>query len=215
VDLNPTSMRHTLEWLGLGLRLAYRVLQPVKHYLGCPRPAHYAPGIQPVIRPRRFLAFPSGHATEAFMMARLLAHLAGVKSGDELDSQLQRMATRIANNRVVAGVHFHIDSVAGRMVGESLAEYYISRCGASERGWVPREFNGKDLDDETDQELLRQPLNRCEVIDNQAGVDPSSKYFANNKKAPITIKTALGLVVGRSEQSLLGHLWSKVAEEWK
>jgi hypothetical protein len=40
-----------------------------------------------------------------------------------------RQAARIAINRTIAGVHYPVDSSAGQLLGLSLAEYFLARCG--------------------------------------------------------------------------------------
>jgi len=94
-----------------------------------------------------FFAFPSGHATQAFMVAELLrvltdAHANG--GGDhrlgptlnETMTQLRRQAERIATNRVVAGLHYPIDSAGGQLLGHCLAGYLIDRC-TGKADWKP------------------------------------------------------------------------------
>jgi hypothetical protein len=77
-------------------------------------------------------ALPSGHATEAFAVARVLLALAGGRFGGQLDEMLMRQAARIAINRTIAGVHFPVDSAAGQMLGLSIADYLLRRAGVSE-----------------------------------------------------------------------------------
>ena len=65
----------------------------------------------------------------------------------ELDVQLFRQAERIATNRVVAGVHFPIDSAAGCSLGLTLGEYFAQRCSGAEaryRRFVPPKGGTKD-----------------------------------------------------------------------
>ena len=90
-------------------------------------------------------SLPSGHASESFMIAHVLSTLASEKEetlyGDRrvLREQLMRQAARIATNRVVAGVHFPIDSAAGQMLGLCLGEYLLARCtGGTVTGWTFR-----------------------------------------------------------------------------
>lgn len=161
LDLNPVDHSHTLELLAVALAGLSHVNQYAKHSLACQRPVAYAPSIQPIINPRRFGAFPSGHAAEAFLVARLLQVITGqpkkrrtnLTDAYSLETHLQRLAGRIADNRVVAGVHFPMDSTAGRMVGECFADYFLFRCGAprndkslgSSDKWQALEFNGRNF----------------------------------------------------------------------
>ena len=172
----------------------------------------YAPGIQPIINAGRFGVFPSGHATEAFLVARLLQRLGGAATPHDVrETQLQRLASRISNNRVVAGVHFPIDAPAGRMVGETLAEYLAYRSGNA-GGWTPRRFLGGVLL-ATDAEVVRG-FNRSEPMDSdQANGNPLPKHFAANTTGLITPVLASSLVPGTST-GLLAHLWGQAAKEW-
>ena len=44
--------------------------------------------------------------------------------------QLMRLASRVAINRTVAGVHFPADSAAGCFLGLALGQYFWRRCTA-------------------------------------------------------------------------------------
>ena len=99
----------------------------VKHQLWLGRPCQWATEVQPVIQTPDHSSFPSGHATEAFAIATVLARLAEDKGfaeavSDPRLSVLFRMAHRIAMNRVVAGVHWPVDSAAGAVLGVALGE---------------------------------------------------------------------------------------------
>jgi hypothetical protein len=76
-------------------------------------------------------SLPSGHATEAFMVAYLLWRLR--RTVDSTNDhrwceQLMRQAARVAINRTVAGVHFPVDSAAGQALGLILGRYFVLRC---------------------------------------------------------------------------------------
>jgi hypothetical protein len=89
-------------------------------------------------------SFPSGHATEAHAVARVLFHLVAKcpKAGyagavAQLSEQMMRQAARIAINRTVAGMHYPVDSMAGQTLGFAMAEYFMQRCGAAEAKVAP------------------------------------------------------------------------------
>jgi hypothetical protein len=129
----------------------------------------------------------------------------------DLNTQLQRLATRITNNRVVAGVHFPIDGTAGRMVGESVAEYLLYRCGhgAQSTGWVPRQFLGGALVGQ--DPLLKLGFNRGERLDNHTGASVPTAlppHFAANTAGPTAVA---GLVPG----GLVARLYQQALREWQ
>jgi hypothetical protein len=144
VNLSPERTPKTLEFCHTAMTFASFVVQRVKHILSCKRPLAYDRDIQPMILTPAFSAMPSGHATEAFMMAHLLTRLCSSVDRDDL---LQRQAERIATNRVIAGLHFPVDSVAGRMLGQTLAEYLLHRSNGDT--WTARTFDGSKVSGDT------------------------------------------------------------------
>ena len=157
--LTPDRHEYTWQLLGVGLRFAMMNVMRFKRALGCPRPMEYSALVQPMILTPGYTAFPSGHATESYFVAEflplLVAHAAGLMLDQQqpkedfralaknvvtrdaelasrqgsLRAQLHRIAYRIAENRVVAGLHFPIDGVAGQLLGVTLARYVAARCG--------------------------------------------------------------------------------------
>ena len=105
----------------------------------------YSPQVQPPILTPGHGTLPMGHAIEAFIVAYVLIELlkgladsANAKALKLLREELMRQAARIAINRIVAGVHFPVDAVAGEMLGLKLGEYFVDRCkGWSSSGYAP------------------------------------------------------------------------------
>jgi hypothetical protein len=69
-----------------------------------------------------------GHAAQAFSVARTL-QLLGLNDAS-LVPQLYRLAYRISENRIVAGVHYPLDLPAGARLGIRIAEYVFARAQA-------------------------------------------------------------------------------------
>jgi hypothetical protein len=103
----------------------------------------FSPQIQPIIQTPTHGAFPSGHATEAHIVATVLTHLLAAadhpkdpafarRSVEAAIAQTQhyRLAARIAINRTVAGVHYPVDSAAGAVLGITLGDFLVARASA-------------------------------------------------------------------------------------
>ena len=131
--LSPSRTPYTLELLAAAIRLANYTEMRFKHALACLRPNQFSAQIQPIILTPGHGSFPSGHATETFISAlvllRLLEASATVPYGDDQWAiQLMQLASRVAINRTVAGVHFPVDSAAGALLGLTLGQYFVNRC---------------------------------------------------------------------------------------
>jgi len=79
------------------------------------RPSFLDPTIKPAIPVPPHPAYPSGHATQAFLRAFVLGSLDPKNASVYLKS-----AERIARNREIAGLHYPSDSAAGRALAQQL-----------------------------------------------------------------------------------------------
>jgi hypothetical protein len=95
------------------------------------RPSQLSPTLMPPIAVPGHASYPSGHATQAYLTAMVLAKvmptvvtatlapLATAIVGTAADNLLDRLAERIARNREVLGVHYRSDSKAGHDLAAS------------------------------------------------------------------------------------------------
>jgi hypothetical protein len=134
-------MRKTVELVEAVIQFCVFVEARLKHEFNALRPADLSPQVQPVITTPGHGSFPSGHCTQSYAVAHVLSTLVG--SQPARDVQFQRLAARVSMNRVVAGVHFPVDNLAGRLLGQTLGEYAVARCFPGGAGWLERKFDGK------------------------------------------------------------------------
>jgi membrane-associated phospholipid phosphatase len=200
--LNLQTARHgrTLELLNVALQFAYAVCMHFKHALACPRPSELSAGLMPVLEVPPHPALPAGHANEATVSVELLSALAGLTAGGDARMLLRRVAWRIAENRVVAGVHYPIDNVAGRMLGDSLASYLLAAAGAAP-SWSGGCFDGARLGPE-------QPAHMQEVDEASAAADGRSSGPGCTALEAATAPAADGLSVWR-------EMWTLARKEWE
>jgi hypothetical protein len=194
VNLQPQRHKYTSELLMLAQSFAVHAEMRLKHAFACPRPAQYSAQIQPMLTTPGHGSWPSGHSTEAFMTARVLQNLMNVTQLSEIDLQLQRLAARIAINRTVAGVHFPVDSAAGRLLGEALAGYFVYRCQA-QPSYKDRSFDGT---------LFKDGSNALD-FDYHAALQTTASTPFNAEGASRTLTT---------QSDILKTLWDLAKDEW-
>jgi hypothetical protein len=86
-----------------------------------PRPSQYRPALLPPVPVPGHAAYPSGHATQAHLMALFIARAtADTAAGKALEQASDALARRIARNREIAGLHFASDSQAGEKLAASI-----------------------------------------------------------------------------------------------
>jgi len=176
--LHPARTPKSLEILNATLRLAIMVEMRFKHALACPRPLEYSPQVQPMIPTPEHGSLPSGHSTQAYIIAVVYRELlrAVGRSSPLLEEQLMRQAARVAINRTVAGVHFPVDSAAGRVLGTTLGEYFVARATGGGT-FTSRRFKGGTFDGALD-------FNPGDAMTSDAGTPPPYVELHANAQAP-------------------------------
>lgn len=193
-NLDPQTVARTAEVVEFARRFATSVVMRLKHDLACPRPADVSASVQPVIRTPGHGSLPSGHATVAFMVRRVLTALLDVKAGDPIDQQLERLAHRVADNRVVAGLHYPMDSVAGRLLGETLADAFVSACTGKALIVAGAAFNGKALNAKPADYFSGSPLEVITTIEastNTPGSKPAEAWQGDDVLAKCMWRAAV------------------------
>jgi hypothetical protein len=204
VYLHPTRTPRTFELINILLQFCVYVEMRFKHVLACWRPVEYNPQVQPVLTTPGHGAFPSGHATQAHAVAYVLGSLLKLDTTNHpfLIDQLKLQAARIATNRVIAGVHFPVDSMAGRMLGVALGEYFCARCDKDAVS-TARTFHSNYVDAHAKMEF---------------------NPFADEQKLDVPASTATPPVLqlyssspntDTLESPLMKHVWDKARAEWK
>lgn len=155
----------THEWL-------LQVLMLMKHQIAALRPFQRSSLIGPLIATPGHGSLPSGHATTAAFTSELLCLMLyenpalygqGDPTAQQRCAQLDALARRIAFNRVVAGVHFPIDSQVGYHLGRQLAHTVAALAGHTRQ--LPRPL--------TPKEVLGKPCELLEVAGRTALATPT------------------------------------------
>ena len=145
-NLHPARTPWTIELTQAALHFSMLVCQRLKHILACPRPVEYSPLVQPIVLTPTYAALPSGHATEAYMFAKMmkaiLSQCEDVSPVADVVNQLSLIAKRISDNRIVAGLHFPVDGSSGYVLADALAAY-VEALGSGGQ-LSPRYFNGSE-----------------------------------------------------------------------
>ena len=209
---------YTMLLIGAAFDAVVSQEQRMKHFCSVARPYDLSPQIQPVIETPGHSAYPSGHATESFALATVIAALrlsgAGVADKGLVDAVLNRLtpaaeaasamdetillfrlAQRIADNRTVAGVHFPVDSAHGGLLGLSVALGFVAHCLGGGTDFPVPEFGAR-------------------------GDDWSGDFTLSKWVAALGVGTNTGWRQGKAEVaraevwSLLPQLWRAAVKEW-
>lgn len=109
-----------------------------------PRPSQLCPALLPPIEVPGHASFPSGHSTQAHLMALCMNDvLAGLPQQPTMTDDLWTLADRIARNREIAGLHYASDTAAGvafafwahSLLNGNGQTYYQAAVSAAHKEW--------------------------------------------------------------------------------
>jgi len=126
LGIDSTASPILAEVLAVAWQWATPLVMALKNDVAALRPVQRAPSVMPVIATPAHGALPSGHATMSVLTSEILAAL--LFDSDPTHPrvlQMDRLVRRMAFNRVVAGVHFPVDSAAGYALGLQLAGHFV------------------------------------------------------------------------------------------
>lgn len=114
--ISPQDGYHFLELAAIAFAIERLLYFSLKNVLKRPRPPEVVPDFTSIICASDQFSFPSGHTMAAFLLAGLCFLTFGM-----LALPLYIWAIAIAISRVVLGVHFPSDTLAGALLGTSIA----------------------------------------------------------------------------------------------
>ncbi|MCY4524250.1 MAG: phosphatase PAP2 family protein [Halobacteriovoraceae bacterium] len=106
--------------LYLSLWVSFKFVFHFKFEFDRVRPSFLENKIIPTINIPPHPAYPSGHATEAYILALVLSEIDPNKK-----KSFKNSAFEIAENRVYAGVHYPSDSAAGKILAEKIFDLLL------------------------------------------------------------------------------------------
>jgi acid phosphatase (class A) len=125
LGIDPARHRATNLMVRVGRRVGEHVVMCLKAHFKSPRPSQLCLAINPLIDAPTTPSFPAGHALQAYLISYLLLDsLPELPQHDAPDLEhpenwsgmLFKLAERVSDNRVVAGIHYPVDSDAGKAV---------------------------------------------------------------------------------------------------
>ncbi len=164
LSLHPQRHRWTLELIFATLGTIIEFERCLKRVMSVRRPFELSSMIQPMITTPANSAFPSGHTMEAFAMAEILADVVNQRDAHQngcvddqrsFRQQMYKQAARVAVNRVVAGVHYPIDNMAGALAGLTLGKWLMALATPH----APTEDEGNVVEITTTSHAFESPYN--------------------------------------------------------
>jgi hypothetical protein len=118
VGFTDASHPETTNLCIIALNLGQFAVMLYKQMFDRPRPSQLRPALMPEMEVPGHASYPSGHSTEAHLIAHVLEMVLGPRHPAR--NLLHPLADRIAINREVMGLHYRSDSEAGKYLAEKI-----------------------------------------------------------------------------------------------
>jgi hypothetical protein len=172
----------------------------LKMKYGRPRPYELSDKIDSKTDTDDSPSFPSGHATEAYALEKVL----GNKYPDK-KKELKEMADKIAMSRVQMGNHFPSDIKAGKKVGYLIADEYLQLSKSWKYVLKAPLYQGEEFEQPEDNEGFEW-LNRFNVNDtNVKFISEDGSVRATIKLNPVKYDVHWQLYLFVTKESLRGQ----------
>lgn len=127
IGANPSDHASTIELIDIASAVVAAPLYDVKRLLDVKRPSEVVSASDDALRipVPGHASFPSGHATLSYALATLLS--AVTDADTNRNCRLLRAAARLADNRILAGLHTDSDTAAGTALGVSMGAWLASQ----------------------------------------------------------------------------------------
>ena len=113
--IDPSSAPAAYTLIRVGRRIGEVVVMCLKDQFREPRPSQVCPMIVPMVDPPITPSFPAGHALQSHLISKLVEVAERPFSNR---SMLLELSRRIAENRIIAGLHYPLDNAAGVTAAE-------------------------------------------------------------------------------------------------
>ncbi len=126
ISMDPDKHAITCALIDMVSVIVADVIHDLKSRIGVDRPSvllktEFGKNIQPWLPNPHHTSYPGGHSALAYAMALVLEELT------DQPGKLQDVAKRITENRQFAALHTSLDSDAGKIAGEFVAKFILSK----------------------------------------------------------------------------------------
>jgi hypothetical protein len=135
LHMTPGSHPGTYRLIHIASRIASAIALVFKRHYQVARPSQVLPALRPPVPNPGHSSYPSGHSTQAHLIAALVGEMLGQSTMAAADQQVFKanlavLARRVARNREIAGLHYDFDSAGGAALAAALVPVMIGNLAS-------------------------------------------------------------------------------------